>query len=187
MFARSAIALAACLAIVGGPGAPAAAAPKKAAVGKDAKAGPSGKPNLVGSYGDWSAYVALNSRDRTCYALSQPKDRQPAALKRDPAYVFISTRPLENIKNEISVIMGFPLKEGGDASATIGDASFDLLAKGPSAWIKNAAEEKQFVDALKKGAKLTVKAASVKGNVTTDTYSLSGLSQALERIAKECL
>ena len=164
---------------------PKPAAEKPEAAGKGAKAG-TGKPALVATYGDWNAYVTQGAKDRTCYALAQPKERLPAALKRDPAYVFISTRPAENVKNEISVIMGFPLKDGGDAKADIGEAAFDLIAKGTSAWIKNAAEERQFVEALKKGSRLVVKAPSVKGNVTTDSYSLAGLSQALERVAKEC-
>ena len=161
------------------------AAAKPESSGKPVK-GASGKPALVGTYGDWNTYVTQGGKDRTCYALAQPKERQPAALKRDPAYVFISTRPAENVKNEISVIMGFPLKDGGDAKADIGEAAFDLIAKGTSAWIKNAAEERQFVEALKKGSRLVVKAPSIKGNVTTDSYSLSGLSQALDRVAKEC-
>ena len=63
---------------------------------------------------------------------------------------------------------------------------FDLVAKGTNAWIKNQAEEPQFVDTLKKGSKLIVKAPSLKGHITTDSYSLAGLSQALERVEKEC-
>ena len=145
-----------------------------------------GKPALVVTYNDWGVYVAQGGKERTCYALSRPKDRQPASLKRDPAYIFISTRPSENVRNEISVILGFPMKEGGDASAEIGDNSFDLVGKGPSAWVKNPAEEGQLIDALKKGARLILKAPSIKGNVTTDTYSLSGLSPALDRVAKDC-
>ena len=177
-------------AVLGATAPPAAAkiAPKPAKTespGKPVK-GAAGKPALVGTYGDWNTYVTQGAKDRTCYALAQPKERLPAALKRDPAYVFISTRPAENVKNEISVIMGFPLKDGGDAKADIGEAAFDLIAKGTSAWIKNAAEERQFVEALKKGSRLVVKAPSIKGNVTTDSYSLSGLSQALDRVAKEC-
>jgi hypothetical protein len=39
---------------------------------------------------------------------------------------------------------------------------------------------------LRKGSKLSVRAASAKGNVTTDVYSLSGLSGALDRMQKEC-
>jgi Ca2+-binding RTX toxin-like protein len=61
-----------------------------------------------------------------------------------------------------------------------------IITKDANAWIKNQAEEAKFVDALKKGAKLIVKAASLRGHVTTDSYSLTGLAQALERVAKEC-
>lgn len=154
----------------------------KAAAGKPA----SGKPLQVGTYGEWGAYVTQGAKEKTCYALAKPGQRLPAGLKRDPAYVFISTRPGENVKNEVSIIMGFGMKDGGEASADIGGEAFELLGKGTNAWVKNAAKEPQFVDALRKGSKLTVKAPSAKGNVTTDHYSLNGLGQALERVAKEC-
>ncbi len=155
----------------------------------DAKSGDakkSGKPVQVGSYGDWGAFLAEGSKDKTCYALATPKDRAPAALKRDPAYVFISNRPGEKVRNEVSIIMGFAMKDGAEAHADVGGTNFDLVGKGANAWIKNPAEEGQFIDALKKGAKLIVKAPSLKGNVTTDTYSLSGISQALDRVQKDC-
>jgi hypothetical protein len=145
-----------------------------------------GKPIQVGNYGDWGAYLAQSGKDKTCYALASPKDRAPGGLNRDPAYVFISNRPGENVRNEVSIIMGFALKEGADGRAEIGGSSFDLVAKGSNAWIKNPAEESQFIDALKKGSKLIVKAPSQKGRVTIDTYSLSGISQALERVQKDC-
>jgi hypothetical protein len=154
--------------------------------GKATPAG-AGKPALVGTFGDWGAYQSQAGKAKICYVLAQPKDRQPATLKRDPAYLFISSRPGEGVHNEVSVIMGFPLKEDGPgAKAEIGTNAFDLVAKGENAWIKNAAEEGQFVEAIKKGAKLIVKIASKKGHVTTDTYSLSGISQALERVQKDC-
>ncbi|MGO9007399.1 MAG: hypothetical protein ACLQIQ_22165 [Beijerinckiaceae bacterium] len=146
-----------------------------------------GKPLQVASYGDWGAFVAMQGdKKKTCYALAQPKERTPAGLKRDPAYVFISNRPAENVHNEISIIMGFPMKDNGEAQAEIGTTRFELIAKGSNAWIKNPAEEGQFIQAMKKGSKLVIKAASTKGNLTTDSYSLAGLSQALERVQKEC-
>jgi invasion protein IalB len=159
----------------------------KPAASEDTKSG--GKPSQLASYGDWGVFVAQGEKSKTCYALATPKERAPAGLKRDPAYVFISSRPGENVREETSIIMGFPVKEGAAARAEIGGGSgsgFDLVAKGTNAWIKNQAEEPQFVEALKKGSKLTVKAPSLKGHVTTDSYSLAGLSQALERVEKEC-
>ncbi len=145
-----------------------------------------GKPVQIASFGDWGAFLAQGGKEKTCYALAQPKDRLPEKLKRDPAYVFISSRPGENIHNEVSIIMGFPMKDGGDAQADVAGTSFDLVAKGTNAWVKNPAQEAEFINAMKKSAKLVVKATSIKGNMTTDSYSLAGLSQALERVQKEC-
>ncbi|MBI1867990.1 MAG: hypothetical protein HYS06_06820 [Methylocystis sp.] len=153
---------------------------------KDAKSGAGAKTStLVGSYGDWGVYTAQD-KDKTCYALASPKDRQPSQLARDPAYVFISTRPGEGVRHEVAVSLGFPTKDNGAASADIDGDAFELVTKGANAWVKNPANEKELVETLKGGAKLVVKAPSSKGNVTTDTYSLKGVSQALERAQKEC-
>jgi hypothetical protein len=154
-----------------------------------------GKPQLVATYGDWGAYAAKVGASKTCYALAQPKDRAPSNLKRDPAYIFIADRPAENVRNEVSIIMGFDVK-GGDAPAGAGSAAapsvevgptkFSLVAKGSNLWLANAAEEGPMIAAMRKSGKLVVRAASLKGNVTTDDYSLSGLAQALTRMQKEC-
>ena len=163
----------------------------KAAKGKEEKAGKKvaslgdGKPVLLDTFHDWGAYKA-QGKEKTCYALASPKERAPSTLKRDQAYVFISSRPSENVRNEVSIIMGFPLKDNGETKAEIGSASYELIGKGTNAWIKNAAKEPQLVEDLKRGAKLTIKAASSKGGQSTDSYSLAGLSQALERVQKEC-
>ena len=143
------------------------------------------KPTLVGSFGDWGAY-ATQGKSRVCYALGKPKDRSPAALKKEQAYVFISNRPSEGVKNEISVIMGVPLKEAAEARAEVGAATFDLVAKGQNAWVKNAADETRFIDAMKRGGKLVVRGTLIKGGVAIDSYSLAGLAQALDRVVKDC-
>jgi hypothetical protein len=149
--AVSALAFAAALACTG----PASAKTKPAA--KAEQSGPSGadtaktgKPSQLANYGDWGVFLAQGEKTKTCYALATPKDRAPPRLKRDPAYVFISNRPGENVREEVSIIMGFPMKEAG-ARAEIAGSGFDLIATGANAWIKNQAEETNFVDALKKG------------------------------------
>lgn len=160
------------------------AAPKAAArEAPKAKAGPSGA-QLISQYGEWGAYVA-NPKGKICYVLSEPKDRKPK-LKRDPGYIFITTRPAENVQNELSVVAGFALKDGADATLSVGGMDFPLYTKGDSAWLKNAAEEAKLIEALRKQRDLTVKTTSTRGNLTTDHYSLSGISQALDRAAQEC-
>jgi hypothetical protein len=146
------------------------------------------KPTLVGTYGDWGVYVSQGPKSKVCYALGQPNARVPATLKKDAAYIFISNRPGEGVHNEVSIMSGTPLKEGAaGARADIGSTGYDLVAKGQNAFVKNAAEEGQFVGTLKRrGAKLLVKLPSAKSGTVTDTYSLAGVQQALDRVAKEC-
>jgi invasion protein IalB len=161
--------------------------PAKPAAQKAAPAQPAAaSPSLLGQYGDWGVYLSQNSKTKICFALSQPKERLPANLKRDPAYFFVSTRPGENVKNEVSILVGFSLKEDVDASLQIGSDSYSLYARKDGAWVRNIAEEARLVESLRKGSSLTVKSTSLRGNVTTDRYSLSGVTQALDRAAQEC-
>ena len=125
---------------------------------------------------------------KVCFALAKPKTSktEPAGRKRDPAYIFISTRPSEKVKNEISVIIGYPFKSSSDATAEIGTTKFAMYTQNDGAWIKNVAEETRMLDAMRKGSDLTVKGVSGRGTSSTDQFSLKGLAQALDRIEQEC-
>lgn len=155
------------------------------------RAGPASAPGgsaaaLVASFGDWGVYTAQTGRTKICYALTQPKDRQPKNVNRDPAYLFVSVRPAENVRNEVALVMGFPTRENAAAEASIGSAKYDLLTKDQNAWIKNPADESQAITTMARGQNVLVKAQSSRGNQLTDRYSLSGFAQALERARREC-
>src|SRR5450759_2336234 len=77
---------------------------------------------LLGQFGDWGAYKATPGGKKICFALAKPTaaETEPAGRKRDPSYAFISTRPAETVKNEVSVIVGYTQKPNHDAAATIG-------------------------------------------------------------------
>ena len=171
------------------PAKPAAAQPpaKPAAAAPAAAAG-AAQPALLGQYGDWGAYAAAPGGSKVCFALAKPKTTkiEPAGRKRDPSYIFVSTRPADNVKNEVSVIIGYPFKTSSDATAEIGAVKFAMYTQNDGAWIKNVAEEARMVDAMRKGADLTVKGTSGRGTASTDQYSLKGLAQALEKIEQEC-
>ena len=155
---------------------------------KPAKPEPTEQAVLLGQFGDWGAYRATPGGKKVCFALSKPTkaETEPAGRKRDPAYAFVSTRPAEKVRDEVSMIVGYPQKEGADATATIGSASYVMYTQNDGAWVKNAAEEAQMVDTMRKGADLVVKSVSTHGTKTTDTYSLKGLAQALDKVAEEC-
>src|SRR5690554_6701329 len=104
---------------------------------------------LLGQFGDWGAYKASPDGKSVCFALSKPTSAEtdPPGRNRDPAYLFVTTRPAENVKNEVSVIVGYPQKAGVEAIATIdGSTKYALYTQDDGAWVKNAAEEPQMVD-----------------------------------------
>jgi len=205
-----AVALAVTAASVAGALAPASAATTKLAKKEDAS-----KPALVATFGDWNVFVAEAGKGRICYTLAQPKTREPASLKRDPGYAFISDRPGEGVRNEVSFIMGFDIAAGEDTTetkpnakpaekpapkseakpktppapapvASVDETTFEMLPKGGNLWVKNAAREGALIAEMRKGTKLVIRAASLRGHESTDTYSLAGLAQAMDRLQKEC-
>jgi len=165
---------------------PSQAKPAQAPAKQEAPAATAGSTPL-GQSGDWGIYVAGAGPTKQCYTAAKPQDRAPANLQRDPAYFFISTRPAENVRNEISIIMGFPVKADKPApEIQVGTEKFVMAAQGPHLWVKEAARNSALVEAMRRGTKLTIKATSMRGNLTTDTYSLNGIGAALDRVKKEC-
>jgi invasion protein IalB len=152
------------------------------------KPAPTEQAVLLGQFGDWGAYKASPGGKKVCFALSKPTSAvtEPANKKRDASYAFVSTRPAEKVKNEVSVVVGYPQKGGVDATATIGSTSYVMYTQNDGAWLKNAAEEAQMIETMRKGADLVVKSVSSHGTKTTDTYSLKGLAEALDKVAEEC-
>lgn len=153
------------------------------------KKSPADQAVLLGQFGDWGAYKADPGGKSVCFALSKPTkgETDPPGRNRDPAYAFVSTRPAEKVKNEVSVIVGYPQKAGHEASATIDNsAKYVLYTQDDGAWVKNSAEESQMVDAMRKGGDLVIVSESSRGTKTTDTYSLKGVSDALDKVAAEC-
>ena len=182
--AATAFVIAASLASVSLTPAAFAQAPKATAAAGDVQ------PTLLGQYGDWGAYTASpgGEKNKVCFALAKPKatKTEPPARKRDPSYVFVSTRPGENVKNEVSVIIGYSFKTSTDATAEVGAAKFAMYTQNDGAWIKNIAEEARMIDAMRKNPELTVKGTSGRGTQSVDQYSLKGLAQALDKIEQEC-
>ena len=146
------------------------------------------EPTLIGQFGTWGAYTATPNGKKVCFALAKPASSKtnPPNRPRDPAYAFVSTRPAEKVSNEVSVMIGYTLKPGSESTLEVGGASFSMYTQGDGLWIKNAAEEERMVEAMRKAADVTVKGISAKGTETTDTFSLKGLAQALDRIAQDC-
>jgi Invasion associated locus B (IalB) protein len=146
------------------------------------------EPTLIGQFGTWGAYTATPNGKKVCFALAKPASSKtnPPNRPRDPAYAFVSTRPAEKVVNEVSIMIGYALKPGSESTLEVGGAAYAMYTQGDGLWIKNAAEEERMVDAMRKAPDVVIKGVSAKGTETTDTFSLKGLAQALDRLAQDC-
>ncbi len=146
------------------------------------------KPTLLGQYGDWGAYTASPGGKKICFAIAKPATSEvnPAGKTRNPSYMFVASRPGDKVSNEVSIIIGYPFKPNADATIAVGSSSFALYTQQDGAWIKNATEETQLIEAMRGGQNAVVKGTSAKGTRSTDIFSLKGLAQALDRSGQDC-
>jgi invasion protein IalB len=140
---------------------------------------------LLEKFKNWSAYSVAGS-PKVCFAVAQPKEQNPKTVKRGPVYFYISQWPADGATNEISVKMGYPFAAGALATLRVGTGKFDLFTKDEGAFVEKPDAEKTLIQTLRKGGTMKIEGKSARGTATSDVYSLDGLGDALDRIAKEC-
>jgi len=147
-----------------------------------------GEENLksTGKFKDWESFVLSKDGNKVCFAQSIPVVRAPKKLKREPSRLFVSFRPAENIKNEVSVTNGYEFKIKAPVTAKSGKKSYDLFSKGKFAWIVDDEDEKKLIVTMKKASRLMIIGNTQKGDQTTDHYSMMGFTKAYNKAKKSC-
>lgn len=143
-------------------------------------------PTLLGTSDAWEAYKNSDGRGAVCWAVSQPQTKEPATAKRDPIYFLITTWPKVSIANEPSVVIGYQFKEASTVTVEVGSDKFTLFTKADGAWLQGKQDEQRLITALRGAGEMRVKGISKRGTLTTDTYSLKGISVALDKVAEGC-
>ncbi len=140
----------------------------------------------VEAFMDWQLFADDTAKHLFCFVTSEPKTSLPAGASREAPRAYISAWPKDGVKAEVSFRMGFPIKKASDASVTVSPATFKLFAADDRAYMQDPTQELKLVEAMKKGATLTIEVTSERGTAVTDTYSLSGLGQALQKLQEVC-
>ena len=111
-------------------------------------------PNLLGQYDNWAAYWAAPEGRKICFAAARPASAQTRS--RPPTYLFITSRPQDKVKDELSAIASFPFKSSAEATAAVGGKNFVLATQADGAWVKNSADETKLIEAMRKGGDLVL-------------------------------
>jgi len=142
-------------------------------------------PVSTGTFKDWQVFTVNTEQGKICFAQSKPKTRSPKNFKREPSKLFVTFRPQENIKDEVSVTSGHIFK-ASSVSVKSGRNNFSLLSKENFAWIIDEDEEKKFIKLMKKASNIMVTANEPKGSQTVDHYSMIGFTKAYNAAKKNC-
>ena len=147
-----------------------------------------GEENLksIGKFKDWESFTLLQNGNKVCFAQSIPVVRAPKKLKREPSRLFVSFRPAENIKNEVSVTNGYEFKIKAPVTAKSGKKRYDLFSKNKFAWVVDSEDEKKLIITMKKASRLMIIGNTTKGDQTTDHYSMMGFTKAYNTAKKSC-
>ena len=147
--------------------------------------------NLLGVFGNWTAYSAGSGSSLTCFALSKPRATRPATAKRGPIYLMVSVWPSRKIKGETQIVYGYQGNEKGAAALGVGGDKFTFFirnnsGKEGSAWLQQLGDNDKLITSLQEHVSAVASGVSARGTKTSDTYSLSGFKDALDKANAAC-
>lgn len=139
----------------------------------------------LGTFNYWTAWTDQDSTGKICYVSTTPQTTEPTNVNRGAIHFIVTMRP--GNRNEVATIVGYPIHETqANASVSVDGRSYSLVTQGSSGWLASRDDEPGFVQAMRAGSSMVVRATSQRGTNTVDTYSLLGVTAALNRAAQDC-
>ena len=90
------------------------------------------------------------------------------------------------MRGALHLVLSRDVAEAARVRLTLGDRSFDLVAKGRNAWAKDAREDAAIIAALRSASRMSVSAKSARGSNFTDRYALTGVATAMDAATVGC-
>tara|TARA_B100000427_G_C15461878_1_gene574422 strand:+ start:489 stop:1001 length:513 start_codon:yes stop_codon:yes gene_type:complete len=139
----------------------------------------------IGKFKDWEAFSMVENQNKVCFAQSIPVLQAPKNYDRS-SRIFVTFRPSEKIKDEISVTSGYVFNNKNKVTAKSGKNKYVFSTVQENfAWFQQNKTEKKMVKIMKKGSRLMVTGYNMQGSQTIDHYSLLGFTKAYN-VAKNC-
>ena len=142
-------------------------------------------PKSTGKYKNWESFTAQTDKGKICFAQTMPTKRAPASIKREKSKLFVTFRPSENIKDEVSLTSGHDYKSS-TVTASSGKKRYSFFSQKNFAWLLDDQEERNFIKLMKRATNLIIKARTTNGAETTDHYSMMGFTKAYNTAKKAC-
>ena len=145
---------------------------------------PAAPATPLGQYGSWNAAAFGAGEERQCYILATPASAAPETLRHGDVYFFVKSADAPQ-RTESSLQAGYDFADGSEVTVTIGDESFRMITQGSHAWLRRIEREPELLAAMRAGSEMVLAARSGRGNETSYTFSLSGVTAA-SRLIERC-
>ena len=142
-------------------------------------------PKSTGKYKNWESFSMDTDKGKVCFAQTKPLKRSPNSIKRKGSRIFVTFRPSENVKDEISVTSGHSYKTS-TVTARSGKKRYSFFSQNDFAWLLDEKEEKSIIKTMKRATDLMIIANTSDGAETTDHYSMMGFTKAYNTAKKTC-
>jgi len=142
-------------------------------------------PRSTGKYKNWESFTAETDKGKICFAQTTPTKRAPSSIQRGKSKLFVTFRPSEDIKDEVSLTSGHDYK-ASTVTASSGKKRYSFFSQKSFAWLLDDQEERNFIKLMKRATNLIIKARTTKGAETTDHYSMMGFTKAYNTAKKAC-
>jgi len=151
----------------------------------------SDKPQAT--FKNWRLYVEGDGAAKQCFIVGEPTAMRPGNVRRGNTFLTIAHRPGQGVRNEVSVRIGYPFSADSNPFARIGSDTFNFFTGVKAktggdqwAWLESLTDQPRMVTAMKRGSELVFKGTSKRGTLTTDSYSLLGVTAAMRALDKAC-
>jgi len=144
-------------------------------------------PEFLGEHRDWNVYRFDDGDQTICYIASEPIKQEGNYTRRGNPAVLVTRRPAPRPVDEVSVQPGYSYLDGSEVEVEVdGNRQFMLFTRGEHAWTKSEQDDRQLIQAMRRGTEMTVRGTSIKETYSLDTYSLLGFTAAYEAMQEAC-
>jgi hypothetical protein len=135
---------------------------------------------LLIARGSWAAF----DRGSVCEAVARPL--APARKQDAQPYVALAFERAGPRQGQLFARLRRPMRPGSSVLLTVGDQPFLLVARGASAWSKDAGQEAAIIAAMRGAGGMRLQARDTSGRRLTDRFLLDGAPAAIDAAAAAC-
>ena len=140
---------------------------------------------------DWSIFKQGSAADRMCWIVSQPvsstaqRAGSPVSVRRGDIFLMVAIRPGERVKNEVSMMAGYPFRKNSAVKVKIGSNTYEMFTEGEGAWTDSGESDDRLVAAMRRGADAVITGVSTRGTTTTDAEMLDDVVREYEWVMQQ--